>query len=102
MGFKWIVTDFIAYRSRYIIIVLGLVYLVPCENALCYVNGKQVTERALLQTGSRVILGKSHVFRFNNPQQAREMAERRTPSETPTDTALGNTYPMKESANLHA
>ena len=90
------VTDFLVTRSRCIIVVLGLVYLVPCENALCYVNGKQVTERALLQTGSRVILGKSHVFRFNNPQQAREMAERRTPSETPTDAATGKMCPMKD------
>ena len=26
----------------------------------------------VLKTGSRVILGKNHVFRFNHPEQARE------------------------------
>ena len=54
----------------------------PCGDALCYVNGKQVRERERLRTGSRVILGKSHVFRFNNPQQAREIAERKAPMES--------------------
>ncbi|XP_076472473.1 kinesin-like protein unc-104 [Babylonia areolata] len=49
----------------------GTVTLVPCEGALCYVNGRQVTEPTVMKTGSRVILGKHHVFRFNHPQQAR-------------------------------
>lgn len=48
---------------------LGAVSLVPCEDALCYVNGKKVTEETVLKTGSRVIIGKNHVFRFNNPEQ---------------------------------
>ncbi|KAK7482513.1 hypothetical protein BaRGS_00026224, partial [Batillaria attramentaria] len=50
----------------------GTVTLVPCEGAMCYVNGRQVTEPTVLKTGSRVILGKHHVFRFNHPQQARQ------------------------------
>ena len=37
------------------------------SGALCYVNGRRVTEPVELRQGSRVILGKSHVFRFNNP-----------------------------------
>ncbi|XP_076451747.1 kinesin-like protein unc-104 isoform X2 [Babylonia areolata] len=49
----------------------GNVTLVPCEGAMCYVNGRQVTEATIIKTGSRVILGKHHVFRFNHPQQAR-------------------------------
>ncbi|XP_070207701.1 kinesin-like protein unc-104 isoform X2 [Littorina saxatilis] len=49
----------------------GNVLLVPCDDALCYVNGRQVTEPTIMKTGSRVILGKHHVFRFNHPQQAR-------------------------------
>lgn len=47
----------------------GTVMLLPCEGAMCYVNGRQVTEPTALKTGSRVILGKHHVFRFNHPQQ---------------------------------
>lgn len=43
--------------------------MVPGEDALCYVNGKKVTEETILKTGSRVIIGKNHVFRFNNPEQ---------------------------------
>ncbi|BFZ22944.1 hypothetical protein BsWGS_25983 [Bradybaena similaris] len=49
----------------------GNVTLIPYENALCYVNGRQITEPIVLKTGARVILGKHHVFRFNHPQQAR-------------------------------
>ncbi|KAH9514193.1 Kinesin-like protein kif1a [Bulinus truncatus] len=49
----------------------GTVTLIPCEGALCYVNGRQVTEPVKMKTGTRVILGKHHVFRFNHPQQAR-------------------------------
>ena len=49
-----------------------IVELKPCENALCYVNGKQIVEAICLKSGDRVIFGKSHVFRFNNPEQARK------------------------------
>jgi kinesin family protein 1 len=30
-----------------------------------------VKEAVVLKTGSRVILGKNHVFRFNHPEQGR-------------------------------
>ena len=49
----------------------GVVTMVPCEGALCYFNGKQVVEPTVLRTGSRVIFGKSHVFRFNHPAQGK-------------------------------
>lgn len=52
----------------------GRVTLHPCGGALCYVNGMPVQEPVLLRTGCRVILGKHHVFRFQNPQEAREKA----------------------------
>ncbi len=51
-----------------------IVHLKPCSRtARCYVNGKQVdiNEQVELTSGSRVIFGKSHVFRFLNPEQAR-------------------------------
>lgn len=51
--------------------ISGLVTLVPFEEAIVYVNGKQVTDAICLKTGSRVILGKNHVFRFNHPEQGK-------------------------------
>jgi len=41
---------------------------------MCYVNGKKVdfNQTVELTSGSRVIFGKSHVFRFLNPEQARK------------------------------
>ena len=47
----------------------GLITLIPKQGALIYVNRCAVTEPLLLKTGSRVILGKNHVFRFNHPDQ---------------------------------
>ena len=40
---------------------------------MCYVNGKQVDVDTTIEltSGSRVIFGNSHVFRFLNPEQAR-------------------------------
>jgi kinesin family protein 1 len=53
----------------------GIVKLVPRPEAVCFVNGKKVDQQpVLLKTGSRVILGKNHVFRFNHPEQARELS----------------------------
>jgi len=48
---------------------VGKVSLLPCDGALCYVNGQVVATETVLKTGSRVIFGKSHVFRFNHPEQ---------------------------------
>ncbi|XP_056018125.1 kinesin-like protein unc-104 isoform X3 [Ostrea edulis] len=50
----------------------GKVTLLSVQNAVVYVNGKQVTEDTELRTGARVIIGKHHVFRFNHPDQARQ------------------------------
>ncbi|CAF0753828.1 unnamed protein product [Didymodactylos carnosus] len=65
----------------------NIVTLSPCRNAMCYVNGTQVNSTIELKSGSRVIFGKSHVFRFLNPEQARkEVKKLDTPSTTePTD-----------------
>ncbi|PAA73416.1 hypothetical protein BOX15_Mlig024839g1 [Macrostomum lignano] len=62
----------------------GAVTLTPVASAECYVNGKRVSQPTTLKTGSRVILGKSHVFRFTNPQQAREQ-KADTQSNDPVD-----------------
>ncbi|XP_063876527.1 kinesin-like protein unc-104 isoform X4 [Scylla paramamosain] len=61
----------------------GVVVLHPVTKAMCYVNGKEVMEPMVLKTGSRVILGKNHVFRFNHPEQVRERRETKSPAETP-------------------
>ncbi|XP_031728833.1 kinesin-like protein KIF1A isoform X12 [Anarrhichthys ocellatus] len=62
-----------------------IVVLEPCEGAETYVNGKRVTEPTVLISGNRIILGKSHVFRFNHPVQARAERERTPCAETPAE-----------------
>ncbi|KAG8189809.1 hypothetical protein JTE90_026115 [Oedothorax gibbosus] len=64
----------------------GTVTVKTCLNAMCYVNGREVVDEVVLQTGSRVILGKYHVFRFQNPEQAREC--RKSFIETPNNSIL--------------
>uniref|UniRef100_A0A8C7WGU2 plus-end-directed kinesin ATPase n=1 Tax=Oncorhynchus mykiss TaxID=8022 RepID=A0A8C7WGU2_ONCMY len=63
----------------------GNVFLEPCEGAEIYVNGKLVTMPTLLRSGNRIIMGKSHVFRFNDPEQARQERERTPFAETPVE-----------------
>ncbi|EGT35137.1 hypothetical protein CAEBREN_30789 [Caenorhabditis brenneri] len=50
----------------------GNVTLSMQPKASVYINGKQVTTPTVLHTGSRVILGEHHVFRYNDPQEARQ------------------------------
>ncbi|XP_034295582.1 kinesin-like protein KIF1A isoform X5 [Pantherophis guttatus] len=63
----------------------AIVTLEPCEGADTYVNGKKVTEPSILRSGNRIIMGKSHVFRFNHPEQARQERERTPCAETPAE-----------------
>ncbi|TFK03921.1 Kinesin-like protein KIF1A [Platysternon megacephalum] len=62
-----------------------VVTLEPCEGADTYVNGKKVMEPSVLRSGNRIIMGKSHVFRFNHPEQARQERERTPCAETPVE-----------------
>ncbi|XP_049818216.1 kinesin-like protein unc-104 isoform X2 [Aethina tumida] len=78
------------------------VTLVPLNNALIYVNGREVTEPILLTTGSRVILGKTHVFRFTHPDEAREMREKNTPLETLDWSFAQNELLEKQGVDLKA
>lgn len=66
----------------------GIVLLAPAPEALCYVNGRAVTEPVLLRTGNRVILGKHHVFRFNHPGQPRESGKSSAPVKSPAETPV--------------
>ncbi|XP_038605634.1 kinesin-like protein KIF1A isoform X20 [Tachyglossus aculeatus] len=63
----------------------AVVTLEPCDGADTYVNGKKVTEPSILRSGNRIIMGKSHVFRFNHPEQARQERERTPCAETPAE-----------------
>lgn len=60
----------------------GVVTLIPAKDATVYCNGRKVTEPEILMTGSRVILGKNHVFRFTHPEQAREKREKQVEPES--------------------
>ncbi|XP_072429118.1 kinesin-like protein KIF1A isoform X8 [Chiloscyllium punctatum] len=62
-----------------------IVILEPCEGADTYVNGKKVTEPTVLRSGNRIIMGKSHVFRFNHPEQARQERDKTPCAETPVE-----------------
>ncbi|KAK3547802.1 hypothetical protein QTP86_031443, partial [Hemibagrus guttatus] len=53
-----------------------VVTLEPLEGSECYVNGKLITESSVLKQGDRLVMGKSHVFRFNHPEQAKRERER--------------------------
>lgn len=81
----------------------GRVMLFPLNNALIYVNGREITEPVGIKTGSRVILGKNHVFRFNNPKEAREMREKNTtPAENVDWNFAQNELLEKQGVDLKA
>ncbi|KAL3055159.1 hypothetical protein OYC64_017959 [Pagothenia borchgrevinki] len=63
----------------------GCVIMEPCEGSETYVNGKRVSSSTVLRSGNRIIMGKSHVFRFNDPEQARLERERTPCAETPVE-----------------
>ncbi|XP_074605037.1 kinesin family member unc-104 isoform X3 [Brevipalpus obovatus] len=72
----------------------GVVTLIPCKSSLCYVNGMKVESPIVLQTGSRVILGKFHVFRFQHPEQARMNRNDRNHDQELVDEADTNATPV--------
>lgn len=49
----------------------GKVTVIPRETASVMVNGVRIDKPRLLKSGHRIILGDFHIFRFNNPQEAR-------------------------------
>lgn len=55
---------------------------------MCYVNGKRIDfeKSVLLMSGCRVIFGKSHVFRYLNPEEVRRQPSKsETMLNEPTD-----------------
>ncbi|XP_069069768.1 kinesin-like protein KIF1A isoform X2 [Pleurodeles waltl] len=81
----FIMEEHCIFRSNTTICGEVIVTLEPCEGANTYVNGKKVTEPIILRSGNRIIMGKSHVFRFNHPEQARQERERTPCADTPTE-----------------
>lgn len=57
-------------------------------SSLCYVNGKKIEDSYTLKTGDRVIFGRSHVFRYNNPEQARKEKKPSSTSNTANDVSV--------------
>ena len=54
----------------------GTIFIEPASpDCDVFVNGQPISERTRLHTGNRVILGKNHVFRFNDPEEARAMRQ---------------------------
>lgn len=54
----------------------GRVTVIPKDTASVMVNGVRINKPKVLKSGHRIILGDFHIFRFNNPQEARaERAE---------------------------
>lgn len=49
----------------------NVVTLIPGEGAAVMVNGVRVDEPKRLKSGNRIILGDFHIFRFNNPLEAK-------------------------------
>ncbi|KAJ1971845.1 hypothetical protein H4R35_005019, partial [Dimargaris xerosporica] len=67
--------------------VQGAVTLHPQPESLLLVNGRRLTEAKPLRSGYRIILGDNHVFRFNNPEEARRERERQA---QPTGSTLAS------------
>ncbi|VDI77930.1 StAR-related lipid transfer protein 9 [Mytilus galloprovincialis] len=59
----------------------GSVTLYPNRGSHCTVNGLDCKAPVLLKQGDSVILGKSQMFRFNNPAEAAVLRERRASQE---------------------
>ncbi|KAB0403644.1 hypothetical protein E2I00_000341, partial [Balaenoptera physalus] len=50
---------------------------------------------------NRIIMGKSHVFRFNHPEQARQERERTPCAETPAEPVLAELQPDSQDPGAH-
>eukprot|EP00045_Choanoeca_perplexa_P018382 m.289980 g.289980 ORF g.289980 m.289980 type:complete len:1632 (+) comp17802_c1_seq4:222-5117(+) len=76
------------------------VFITPTsDTAHVFINGEQIKARTHLKTGSRIILGHHHVFRFNNPEEAKALRQSRPPSRSggaPTSTSLSEWQAAQE------
>ncbi|XP_063683254.1 kinesin-like protein unc-104 isoform X2 [Bolinopsis microptera] len=70
------------------------VVLLPMSGARVFVNGAAVSEILSLSNGNRIVLGTSHVFRYNNPTEAARLREQRA-------TALQNNMETESIVSEH-
>jgi kinesin family member 1 len=74
----------------------NVVTLIPSEGAAVMVNGLRINEPKRLRSGNRIILGDFHIFRFNNPQEARaERAEQSLLRHSVTVSQVGSPAPPR-------
>ncbi|RMZ83502.1 hypothetical protein DV737_g1540, partial [Chaetothyriales sp. CBS 132003] len=74
----------------------NVVTIIPAEGAAVMVNGVRVVKSKRLKSGNRIILGDFHIFRFNNPLEAKaERAERSLLRHSVTASQLGSPSPFR-------
>ncbi len=74
----------------------NVVTLIPSEGAAVMVNGLRISGPKRLRSGNRIILGDFHIFRFNNPQEARaERAEQSLLRHSVTASQMGSPVPPR-------
>ena len=76
----------------------NIVTIIPAEGAGIMVNGVRVDKSKQLKSGNRIILGDFHIFRFNNPLEAKaERAERSLLRHSVTASQLSSSSPFRPS-----
>ncbi|XP_070569442.1 kinesin-like protein KIF16B isoform X2 [Ptychodera flava] len=65
----------------------GQVTLIPLHGAPCSINGQTISQPTVLTQGCVVLLGKTHMFRFNHPAEAARLRMQRK-SKSMTDLAV--------------
>ncbi|KAK5555705.1 hypothetical protein LTR46_006146 [Exophiala xenobiotica] len=74
----------------------NVVTVIPNEGAAVMVNGVRVDKPKRLRSGNRIILGDFHIFRFNNPLEAKaERAERSLLRHSVTASQLNSPTPFR-------
>ncbi|OAL35952.1 hypothetical protein AYO20_04858 [Fonsecaea nubica] len=74
----------------------NVVTIIPNEGAAVMVNGVRVDKPKRLKSGNRIILGDFHIFRFNNPLEAKaERAERSLLRQSVTASQLNSPTPFR-------
>ncbi|EXJ88698.1 kinesin family member 1/13/14 [Capronia coronata CBS 617.96] len=76
----------------------NVVTIFPNDGAAVMVNGVRVDSPRRLRSGNRIILGDFHIFRFNNPLEAKaERAERSLLRHSVTASQLNSPTPLRPS-----
>ena len=74
----------------------SVVTIAPTEGAAVMVNGLRVVKAQRLRSGNRLILGDFHIFRFNNPLEAKaERGEKSLLRHSVITSQLGTSSPLR-------